>query len=413
MPSRILYQTDTACVEYFSTANANLAFVFSSKPGGDLSGNTDEGARLLHNGFDVIAFKIIGHDWFQAFPEALLKAVDSQLDKKPYLKRVAYGTAAGGYPAMAFSRWLNPETTMLVSPQYHADARFAISQTCQFFVFFDNKSNDSVPPEQWLHLIPADNARLIKLPYSGQPSSHFLIEAGLLAQLELKVLAQASCAGIDFSGTKGRSVAYLFNLGTALLGRNKPLTALAVSQKALAINDRIWSFHFRKGEILARFDRHHDAIHAMQAAIALEPDNPELHYHLSTSLLHLGLLVEALQASSRVIELEPDRPGFWGYHSNLLWRNGKPEESLAAILRAIELDPANASYHAHKSGMLQALERLDEAIQAASSAVALAPDNQAMQAHHHALLAKRQLRSQPLPLLQQFTNLDQLLAPWR
>lgn len=410
MPSRILYQTDTACVEYFSAANTRLAFVFAPVSSGDLSGNPEEGVRLLQHGFDVIAFKINNHDWFQAIPEALLKAVDTQVEKKHFTKKVAYGTAMGGYAAMAFSHWLHPDTAMLVSPQYHADARFAISQSCQFFVFFDNKCADNLHLEQWLNLIPPDNAKVIKLPYSGQPSSHYLMEAGLLAELEHKVLDQDSCDGIDFAGAKARSVAYLFNLGTALLGRNKLASALGVTQKALAINERIWSFHLRRGEILAKLGRHHEAVEAIQAAIALEPDNPELHYHLSISLLNLGLHGEALQASNRVIELEPDRHGFWGYHSNLLWRNGKPEESLAAILRAIELDPANASYHAHKSGMLQALERLDEAIAAANDAVSLAPDNQAMHDHHHALLARRQ---PPPPLRQQVINLDQLLAPWR
>ena len=419
MPSQILFQIDTACVEYFSAANAKLAFVFSPLLGGNLSGNTEEGVRLLQNGFDVIVFKTNNYDWIQESPKALVQAVDNLVAKKHFSKKVAYGTAMGGYAAVALSFWLRPDVVMLVSPQYLADVHFTISQTSKFFVFFDNKCPDNQHLEQWLSLIPSENARVIRLPYSGQQSSQFLLEAGLLAQLESKVFDLNSCEGIDFAQAKGRSVAYLFNLGTALLGRNKLAAALGVTQKALDIIGSIWSLHFRKGLILARLGRYHDATHPMQAAIELEPNNTDLHYHLSICFLNLALLSEALQASSRVIALAPDRPSFLAYHSHLLWQNEKPDESLRAILLAIELDPSNADYRAHKSRMLQALGRLDDAIQAASKASSLAPDNQSLSDHLHALLEQKQSQSlPPLVALRNFDSfssveLDKLLAPWR
>jgi hypothetical protein len=418
MMSRILYQTETVCVEYFSASYTKLAYVFSPLPTGSLSGNPDEGVRLLQHGFDVLAFKIKHHDGWQSIPPDLLKALANLAARRQYAETVAYGTALGGYAALAFSGVLKPARAMLVSPQYPddpdnaGDTGWAISPACKFFIFFDNKSPDSAPLEQLLTRIPEGNAEVTQLPYSGHPSSACLQEAGLLAQLERTVLGQASCAGLDFSArTKGRSVAYLFNLGTALLKRNKLISALGVTQKALAINDGVWSFHWRKAEILVKLDRHEAAILALQAAIALAPNVPDLHYHLSLSLLHLDRLPEALQASNRVMALVTDIHGFWGYHSNLLWRNGLPEQSLDAILRAIELDPANAGYHAHKSGMLQALERLDESIQAASDAVALAPNNQAHVTHLNSLRLKKQ-QCLPPPVLPQIIDLDKLLAPW-
>ena len=412
MISRILYQTDAICVEYFAGSRAKLALVFSPVLSGSLSGNPDEGARLLQHGFDVLAFKINNDDWFQSLPPTLLKALANLEARRQYGEIVAYGTALGAYAALAFSGIFKPSRALLVSPQYRADAGVDISPDCQFFIFFDNKSADSGHLAPLLGLIPEGHAKVIKLPYAGQPCSACLLEAGLLAQLELMVLDQASCEGFDFAKAKGQSVAYLFNLGTALLSRNKLSSALFVTQKALAINDGIGALHFRKAQILGQLGRDYEAIPSMHAALALAPDNPELHYHLSLGLLHIGLLNEALQASGRVLELVVDNHGFWGYHSNLLWRNDKPEASLKAILTALELDPANANYHAHKSGMLQALGQLDEAIQAASDAVALAPENQANVAHLNSLRAKQQQSLAP-PVVTQTVSLDSLLAPWR
>lgn len=424
MTSCILYQTDAVCVEYFAHANPKLALVFSPLMKGDLKGgligNPAEGVRLLEHGFDVLAFKINNDDWFQSVPPTLLKALANLAVRRGYVEKVAYGTAMGGYAALAFSGILNLNRALLVSPQYRLDEGLTISPDCQFFIVLDNKSADNVYLAPLLSLIPREHARVIKLPYAGQPCSPCLIEAGLLAQLELQVLDQASCEGLDFARAKGQSVAYLANLGTALLNRNKLSSALWVTQKALAINDGIWSFHFRRAQILGKLGRHYEAIPSMHAALALEPGNPELHYHLSLSLLNIGLLNEALQASGRALELVAPvtgNHGFWGYHSNLLWRNHKPEDSLNAILKALELDPANAGYHAHKSGMLQALGRLDEAIRAASDAVALAPDNQANVAHFNALRAQPQQPQQPPqnlppPIVLHTVSLDKLLAPW-
>ncbi len=415
MISRILYQTDAICVEYFAGSRAKLAFVFSPVLPGSLSGNLDEGARLLQHGFDVLAFKINNDDWFQSVPTTLLQALANLAARRQYGEIVAYGTSMGAYAALAFSGILKPKRALLVSPQYRVDAGCAISPDCQFFIFFDNKSADSRHLAPLLGLIPKGNASVIKLPFSGQPCSPCLLEAGLLAQLELMVLDQASCDGLDFARAKGQSAVYLFNLGTALLNRNKLSSALFVTQKALAINDGIGPLHFRRAQILSKLGRHYEAIPSMHAALALEPDNPELHYHLSLNLLNIGLLNEALQASGRVLELVAPvtgNHGFWGYHSNLLWRNDKPEASLKAILTALELDPANVNYHAHKSGMLQALGQLDEAIQAASDALALAPDNQANVAHLTSLQAKKQQSLAP-PVVTQTVSLDSLLAPWR
>lgn len=413
MMSRILYQSDAACVEFFSANHAKLAWVFSPLLQSSLSSNPEEGAYLLQCGFDVVVFKIKSPDWVAVAPPGLLKALANLAARRHYAQTVAWGSAQGAYDAMALSGVLQPGRAMLVSPQYRGEVRLeaGVSPDCEFFIFLDNKSADQQHLEKMLESIPDGHARVVKLPYAGTPVSTCLMEMGLLAQLELKVLEQGSCAGLDFSGrAKGRSVAYLFNLGTALLSRNKLRSALGVTQKALDIHPGIWSLHYRKAQILARLGRHEEAIPAFQAALALEQKVPDLHYHLGLSFLALERMPEALQASDKVIELVTDNHAFWGFHSILLWRNGRVEDSLNTMLRALELDPGNAGYHAHKSAMLLELERFDEALQEANDAVALAPDNPAFATYLKAVHVKKQ---QSLPPPQQFVSLEKLLAPWR
>lgn len=82
----------------------------------------------------------------------------------------------------------------------------------------------------------------------------------------------------------------------ALRSKSSFASALALIQKASALDSRDWRTHFLLGKILVAEGRHREAVSALQRAIQLNRDHPQPYYVLARALQQLARKQEALEA---------------------------------------------------------------------------------------------------------------------
>lgn len=288
-PNQILFGTDTIRVEFFPSKKAErsnkIAFTFSAATNRRLDGNFDGGSVLARHGFDVIAFKTISDDWFQSLPEQALDIVAAFSACGGYTERVAYGTSAGGFASIAFSKLLRCTKVLAISPQYSIREEFdtrwkwfadplewrhnitaeTVARECKFIWVYDNRSIDIVHIENINRTIGNPKAiSEIHMPYVGHNVGVCLNEIGALKKIPIDILIR----GVDLrkltirlNKTKKISTIYLNNLSVELIKKAKIKTAVAVMRRGYDIDPNFMiNFHYEPAMI-------YQFIHSMNADI--------------------------------------------------------------------------------------------------------------------------------------------------
>ena len=294
-------------VEHFyadDSEHKNIAFIFSPSENRVLDGNDFGGELFFKNGYDTIAFKISNDDWFQSIPASLFSLIHKICHERQYQKKIAYGSSMGGFASIAFSRLLECTTVIAFSPQYSIDQSFdrrwtsyakriafkyrisqeSIAPDCHFFVFYDNKDPDHLHVSRLMQVISDKNLELIKLPFTGHPSAHYLAEVGLIKDVAIKIANENNVEGIDFLRSKKTSKSYLHSLSYNLAKRNKLKYALLAIDMAIKKDERIAEFYRLKSLILERMGQLEAAIAAINFAMSLEPN------HVNSKALLDGLI---------------------------------------------------------------------------------------------------------------------------
>lgn len=159
---------------------------------------------LSKTGIAAIHVICAGNTWFQS-PEVLQLAQAVLPARRHFAKAVGYGSSMGGFGAMMFSKLLNLDATLTISPQYsiqphkvEGDSRWAHIARQLDFVFDDMDAGLSKTANHTLFYDPctADDihARLYEkkgvtsfaLPYSGHSSAGYLQQVGVLSKLVTK-----------------------------------------------------------------------------------------------------------------------------------------------------------------------------------------------------------------------------------
>ncbi len=165
---------------------------------------------------------------------------------------------------------------------------------------------------------------------------------------------------------------HLLGLVAHQMGKNE--AAVYLIEKAIGINNTVFSYHNTAGNIYHALNKPDVATSCYNRAIALKPDYHEAHNNLGVTLLEQGKSDEAIAHFKNAIALNPD---FYQAHNNLgnaLKEQGKLDEAIVHFNRAIALKP---DYHAaHNNLGVTLLEQgeLDEAIAHFNNAIALKSD---------------------------------------
>jgi tetratricopeptide (TPR) repeat protein len=140
--------------------------------------------------------------------------------------------------------------------------------------------------------------------------------------------------------------------------------ALAVSEKALNVDDSFPVAWIARAISMFRLDRNVEALEAMSRAFACQQTgDPHMHGLHATLLRAAGHLEEALQAYNLALELSPDMVLALIQKSEVLIQLGRHEDALDALGRAVVFDPNSFEVRAKYGLLLLGSSRFREALQ--------------------------------------------------
>jgi tetratricopeptide (TPR) repeat protein len=291
----VIHSSEFQRVEYFCNnqkRNDAIAFVFSPWGNRMLEGNIWGGEVFLRNGFDVIVFNNSNDDWFQSIPTRVFETINSVITYNQYKMKVGYGSSMGGYASIAFSKLLDLDKAVVISPQFNIGEPFderwlaeskrinfvyrisedEVSQKCKFQILYDDKDLDRLHVEMLVKVIPAENVELYKLPYSGHPSTFYLHEIEQTYEI-IKECRSGSVNRLNLRADRSRSHTYLSNLSAALNSSRKFKMSLSTIDSAIALNSSRATYHKTRSAVLEKMNLVDESLNSLKIAISLDPEN--------------------------------------------------------------------------------------------------------------------------------------------
>jgi tetratricopeptide (TPR) repeat protein len=131
----------------------------------------------------------------------------------------------------------------------------------------------------------------------------------------------------------------LNNLGQVLVRSGRAREAIPYFDRAIAIADGVWSYHFNRARAYAELKEWRRAVDGYTAATKLFPDDYVTQFNLAKARQADGDLTGAINAYGRAAELAPDQAEFQLWHGLALERGGRGTEAAAAYRRFLELEP--------------------------------------------------------------------------
>jgi tetratricopeptide (TPR) repeat protein len=199
------------------------------------------------------------------------------------------------------------------------------------------------------------------------------------------------------------------NLGSLLVQDGRAAEAIAILQKAIAVDPAYAAPHYQLALAFRGAGKHDEAIAELQAAIRLRPNNAEAHGTLGMELRSAGRTDEALAHFQEAARLSPTSvesrtnlglalmeagrtgeavgehrqavalaPNSSHPHNNLamaLHQSGDTRQAIAEYQRALTLQPDYAEAHANLALTLASVRDYPDAVAHFAEAVRLQPDN--------------------------------------
>jgi len=293
----VLYDDARIRIDYFAQSRLARVLVMTFDPLLYLSDRPHFGQDFLRKlSVDVIAVRKKEEDFYQSLSrESFLAAVQPVLHR--YGRVVAYGSSLGAYAALYFCREIECEVVassprVSAHPHYGAKvwqrkAEFlhqpfgtTVQPRCRAVVIFDPKDplDRSYIEGEVLPQFP--QAIVMRVPYSGHPSNHFLAEIGFIAPYVRAVVAGADRPPLD-RRQRVRSSTYFQVLATLCAQRRKLRWADALIERSLALNPKSVLSNRTLGQIRLQQQRWPEAVGVLETTLALSPDDA-----LSRSMLN-------------------------------------------------------------------------------------------------------------------------------
>ncbi|QOC21217.1 tetratricopeptide repeat protein [Wenzhouxiangella sp. AB-CW3] len=240
---------------------------------------------------------------------------------------------------------------------------------------------------------PAAAAELLQKALHAEPGNpdHWLALARALTLAGFpddagKVLAEGQAAGVlgDDSGPKAELP---HHAKKELADANKAASRgqFRRAEKIMADLVRRWPEHFEVqqllGKILARQQKHREAIEPLYEAHKLDRKNTEVLAILGSCLQSLRQLGDARKCFEQVLAMEPDNAGVHNQLASVLHSLNEDQSALEHAERALAIKPDFPSALINKGNALRGLKRTDAAREAYQQARHLQPDYFAAEAN--------------------------------
>jgi tetratricopeptide (TPR) repeat protein len=332
----VIYSSEFTNIEYFrndETQNSAIAFIFTLFGNKMLEGNPQVGKAFLRNGFDVIAFKIANDDLFQSVPPSVFETIKSVTADNQYDMKVGYGASIGASASIAFSKLLDLDMAIAISPVLpigkppfdeqwllknrriklvYQITEDTVSPYCKFQMLYDDKTVDRSHIEVLVKILPTENVELYKLPYAGHGAVNYLNGTKLIDEI-IKECRKGSLRGLNLRKEKNRSNEYLQNLSAALISSRKFRISLSIIDSAIALNGSDIRSHITRSKILKKLRRVEESIESLNialslidSAIALEGSKAVHHRSRSKVLKKLNRIDESIESLRIAHSLDPE-----------------------------------------------------------------------------------------------------------
>jgi tetratricopeptide (TPR) repeat protein len=148
-----------------------------------------------------------------------------------------------------------------------------------------------------------------------------------------------------------------FELGVVLNAQQKYATALDCMENASRFYPKESTYVCNAGQMLAKLNRHDEAILKYRKAIQMKPDYWEAHLGLASELVAVNQLEEAMREYATVARINPRHVISRLNLGVLLVRFNRLDEAIACFQEALQIEPDNriaqeylSSVLAHKAG---------------------------------------------------------------
>jgi tetratricopeptide (TPR) repeat protein len=137
----------------------------------------------------------------------------------------------------------------------------------------------------------------------------------------------------------GQNAEALNNLGQVLVRAGKASEAIAYFDRAIAISDSAWAYHFNRARAYAEMKDWSQAIAGYNDAVRLFPADYATHFNLAKAREASGDLPGAVESYGKAAELAPGQGEFQLWYGRALDRSGRPQDAVAAYKKFLELEP--------------------------------------------------------------------------
>lgn len=155
--------------------------------------------------------------------------------------------------------------------------------------------------------------------------------SGDLASAETKLKAAVEA--------DGQNAEALNNLGQVLVRAGKAREAIAYFDRAIAISDGVWGYHFNRARAFSQLQDWAQAIDGYNDAVRLFPGDYVTHFNLAKAREASGDLPGAVESYGKAAELAPGQGEFQLWYGRALDRSGRQQDAVAAYRRFLELEP--------------------------------------------------------------------------
>ena len=248
------------------------------------------GEFILKNGYSLLSIKYTIDDWYKSVTEDDIELIRNFIKK--YEIKIGYGSSMGGFASLFFSKKLEFNKVIAISPQYDIsvdwDSRWrhlsnqsigqvidkgCISENCSYVIIYDNKNMDSRHVENIVSTNPL-LFQLIPISRSGHPSTTFLNEINCLSRLIRSVLDDVHFDKTIFRDLVRKSPSALYELSIQLFVRRKFFKSLEFVNWAILIaeNDNS-TYYYHRSLIYKRLNLVRSACESAKLAAKFRPND--------------------------------------------------------------------------------------------------------------------------------------------
>ena len=163
-------------------------------------------------------------------------------------------------------------------------------------------------------------------------------------------------------------------LGSSKSPKDSIKKAIALSKKALSLDESLASAHSVQGFIYAMTGQHDKGIAEAERAVELAPNSANAHHHLCLTLRLADRPDEAIPVCKKAIRLEPYAPAAYYYNLGMAYLSARQcEEAISACEEALRRENNNLIAHVNATAAYSICGRDEEARATAKEVLRISP----------------------------------------